>query len=98
MICSSMSRTDNTEFLRTALGKKIICGFVWAEGESVWDGIPANNYWCVWMQSNADQTAGNYYKLYADGRKEHWHLYEDGTEIRLDQGETDPDAPELRSD
>lgn len=66
--------------IRTQLGKVIRADY---REQHPFDN-PPRAYWIIWISANNSFTAGSYYRLYADGRFEHWHLYEDGTEERLD--------------
>lgn len=66
----------------TALGKAIRADF--KPCGRVLGDIDTPTYWCIWISANSSFTAGTYYRLYADGRFEHWHQYEDGHEERLD--------------
>lgn len=71
--------------IRTVLGKVIRAD--WYDPTDVHahaDEMIGVCYWIIWISANASFTAGTYYRLYADGRFECWHLYEDGSERRLD--------------
>lgn len=65
--------------IRTQLGKVIRADF---NANDL--GLQPCVFWMIWISANPSFTAGSYYRLYADGRFEHWHLYQDGTEERLD--------------
>jgi hypothetical protein len=80
---SRMGTTNQGHYaIRTQLGKVIRADY-YDPMRSDADGVE-HCYWIIWISANRSFTAGTYYRLYADGRFEHWHLYEDGTEERLD--------------
>jgi hypothetical protein len=69
--------------IKTPLGKAIRADFKHLPDYGSPDWVETS-FWMIWMSANPSFSAGTHYRLYTDGRFECWHLYEDGTEERLD--------------